>query len=159
MTHTAEEVIAYKRARFSTRLPVARRYTLSHFWIREEEPGVWRVGFTKFAARMLGEMVEYEFSVPAGVRVEIGQPIGWVEGFKAVSDVYSVVEGEFLGANPGLAQDITWVDSDPYQKGWFYQVRGVPDGNAVDVHGYMAALDATIDKMLASRYYKGDANA
>jgi hypothetical protein len=29
----------------------------------------------------------------------------------------------------------------------------------VDVHGYIAALDATIDKMLKSRYYKADADA
>jgi hypothetical protein len=35
----------------------------------------------------------------------------------------------------------------------------VPDKAAVDVHGYMAALDATIDKMLQSRYYKGDSDA
>jgi hypothetical protein len=69
MTQPREEVIAYKRARFATRLPVARRYTLSHFWLREEEPGVWQIGFAKFAARMLGEMVEYEFSVAAGTPV------------------------------------------------------------------------------------------
>jgi len=72
--------------------------------------GVWQVGFAKFAARMLGEMVEYEFSVAAGAPVEVGQSIGWVEGFKAVSDLYSVAAGEFLGSNPALAQDITLVD-------------------------------------------------
>src|SRR5439155_10549593 len=91
MTQLREDVIAYKRARFATRLPVARRYTLSHFWLREEEPGLWRVGFAKFAARMLGDLVEYDFSVPVGASVQVGQSIGWVEGFKAVSDVYCVV--------------------------------------------------------------------
>ena len=102
MSQSPEEVIAYKRARFATRLPVARRYTISHFWLREEEPGVWQVGFSKFATRMLGELVEYEFSVTAGAQVEIGQSIGWAEGFKAVSDLYSVVAGEFLGGNPAF---------------------------------------------------------
>src|ERR1700704_3774212 len=118
MSQNREEFIAYKRARFATRLPVPRRYTLSHFWLREEEPGVWLSGFTKFATRMLGEIVEYEFSVKAGEPVAIGQSIGWVEGFKAVSDIYSVVAGEFLGPNPALNQDITLVDSDPYNAGW-----------------------------------------
>ena len=159
MSQTREEVIAYKRARFATRLPVARRYTLSHFWLREETSEVWRIGFAKFAARMLGEMVEYEFSVRDGANVETGQSIGWVEGFKAVSDLYCVASGEFLGANPALAQDITLIDSDPYDKGWLYRVRGVPDLGSVDVHGYIAALDATIDRMLQSRYYKGDSDA
>ena len=159
MTQPPGEIIAYKRSRFATRLPVDRRYTLSHFWLREEEPGLWQAGFTKFASRMLGEMVEYEFSVKPGDLVAIGQPIGWVEGFKAVSDLYSVAAGEFLGPNPALTQNITLIDSDPYYKGWLYQVRGVPDPACVDVHGYMAALDATIDKMLQSRYYKGDSDA
>ena len=51
----SEGVIAYKRSRFSTRLPEGRRYMGSHFWLLEEEASVWRVGFTKFAARMLGD--------------------------------------------------------------------------------------------------------
>ena len=45
--------IHYKRSRFSTRLPWDRLYTASHFWVFEAEPGRWRVGLTKFAARML----------------------------------------------------------------------------------------------------------
>jgi glycine cleavage system H protein len=158
MSQPAEETIAYKRSRFATRLPVARRYTLSHFWLREEEPNLWTVGFGKFATRMLGDLVEYEFSAQAGGAVEVGQAIGWVEGFKATSDLYSVVTGEFLGANPALAKDITLVDSDPYNAGWLYRARGAPDKASVDVDGYMAALDATIDKMLASRFFKGESD-
>jgi len=78
MSQSPGEVIAYKRGRFATRLPVARRYTLSHFWLREEEPGLWLAGFTKFASRMLGELVEYEFSLKAGEPVAIASPSdGW----------------------------------------------------------------------------------
>src|SRR5258708_34476046 len=103
MTQLREEVIAYKRARFATRLPVARRYTLSHFWLREEEPGVWQIGCAKFAARMLGETVEYEFSMAAGAPVQGGQPIGWVGGFKAVSEPYRVGAGQLHGPTPAQA--------------------------------------------------------
>jgi len=159
MNRPSEEVIAYKRQRFATRLPANRRYTLSHFWLSEEEPNLWRIGFGKFATRMLGDLVEFEFSVPVGGLVEVGQKIGWVEGFKAVSDLYSAVGGEFLGANPALTEDITLVDSDPYYAGWLYRARGVPDNTSVDVHDYVAVLDATIDKMLKSRYYKGHSDA
>src|SRR6185312_12180859 len=55
------DVIAYKRSRFSTRLPTDRLYTPSHFWCAAEPEGVWRVGFTKFATRMLGDLVEFGF--------------------------------------------------------------------------------------------------
>ena len=57
------------------------------------------VGFTKFSVRMLGEMVESDYEVKVGEKVEIGEVIGWIEGFKATSDIYAV-EGEFKGGNP-----------------------------------------------------------
>jgi glycine cleavage system H protein len=141
------KVVAYKRSRFSTRLPTDRLYAPSHFWMAEVEPGVWRVGFTKFASRMLGDMVEQGYTAKPGERVEVGQTIGWIEGFKAVTDLYCVIAGEFLGGNPGLSDDITLADTDPYGAGWLYCVRGKPDPNNVDVAGYIEILDLTIDKM------------
>ncbi len=152
MTRAAGESLPYKRARFSTRLPVDRRYTAAHYWLLEETPGVWRAGFTKFATRMLGDLVEYEFTISPGAGVSIGQEIGWLEGFKAVTSIFSIAEGEFLGAGDGLHDDITALETDPYGRGWLYRTRGRPDPLAVDVQGYMAILDATIDKMLASRH-------
>jgi len=151
-------VVAYKRSRFSTRLPEGRLYTASHYWLLGEPDGVWRVGFTKFAARMLGDLVEYEFTPAQGMRIEVGQKIGWVEGFKAVSDLYCVAEGEFLGPNPELASDITLADHDPYHRGWLYRIRGTPDPKASDVQGYIAVLDATIDKMIEHRHSGEDSD-
>ena len=148
----SSETVAYKRSRFSTRLPMAYRYTPSHYWLLEVEPGIWRVGFTKFATRMLGDIVEFDFKVQAGAAIEAGQVLGWTEGFKAMSDIYSAASGEFLGANPALAASITLVDHDPYGEGWLYRVRGAPDPRGTDVHGYIAALDATIDAMLQGRH-------
>ena len=149
------EPIRYRRSRFSTRLPVDRRYTAAHYWLAEIEPGRWRVGYTRFATRMLGELVEVSLSPQPGERVAIGEVIGWIEGFKAITDVYSVVAGEYLGINPVLATEITLIDTDPYGAGWLYEVRGDPEPNSVDVHGYVAILDATIDRMLAHRHTEG----
>lgn len=150
------ETLHYKRSRFSSRLPVNYRYTPSHYWLHETQPGLWRVGLTNFATRMLGEIVEFDFTVPKGDVIEVGQTIGWIEGFKAVSDIYSAASGEFLGANPGISGAITSIDHDPYGEGWLYEVRGVPDPRHVDVQGYVAVLDATIDTMLRDRHAKGE---
>lgn len=147
-----ESVYYYKRSRFSTRLPEGRRYTASHYWLVEEEAGIWRVGMTKFATRMLGDLVEYGFDAKAGSAIELGAKIGWLEGFKAVADLYSVVSGELLNVNPDLDADITLADSDPYGRGWLYRAKGTPDEGNTDVAGYVAVLDATIEKMLASRH-------
>ena len=130
MTPDPRDGIYYKRARFATRLPADRLYTASHCWIAEQAPGRWRVGLTKFAARMLGDVVDLGFDVHEGDRTEIGQVIGWLEGFKARTDLYCVVEGRFEGGNPGLEKEIDLVDSDRYRRGWLYQVEGRPDPDA-----------------------------
>lgn len=156
MQDDRSETVYYKRSRFSSRLPADRLYTPSHFWAAEVEPGAWRVGFTKFATRMLGDLVEHGFNVKTGDAVAVGQTIGWVEGFKALTDLYCVIDGEFLGANPALETDITLTDSDPYGRGWLYTARGRPEQNSVDVQGYTQLLDLTIDKM---REKAGEAGA
>lgn len=140
--------VYYKRARFTSRLPASHRYDPSHFWLAEEEPGVFRIGFTKFAARMLGDFVEMSFNVKVGEVVELGQPIGELEGFKALSDIYCAAQGEFLGSNPAIETDPSLVDRDPYDAGWLYRVKGKPNESVLDVDGYVNLLDATIDQML-----------
>jgi glycine cleavage system H protein len=146
------ETVVYKRSRFSSRLPAAYRYTPSHYWLHESSPGVWRVGFTKFATRMLGDMVEFDFTVKKDETIEVGQVIGWTEGFKALSDIYSAANGVFVGVNPAISATITLIDNDPFDAGWLYEVRGTPDPRSVDVNGYVAVLDTTIDTMLRNRH-------
>jgi len=99
---------------------------------------------------MLGEIVEYGFNPASGDTIKLGEGIGWVEGFKAVSDVYSVLQGEFAGANPALENDITLLDTDPYGDGWLYLAKGQPDPSHVDAVGYVDVLDTAIDKILES---------
>lgn len=152
------EEIRYRRSRFSTRLPVGRLYSRSHYWLQEEEPGVWRVGFTRFATRMLGDFVEMGFEPAPGGAVSVGETIGWVEGFKALTQLYSVLNGEFGGGNPALEEDITLTDTDPYGAGWLYRVRGTPESDCLDAAGYAALLDHTIDGMI-EKYGGDDASA
>lgn len=146
----APEELHYRRSLFRTRLPGDRLYTASHFWIQEQQDGLWRVGVTKFASRMLGDVVEIGFEVPQGAGVEIGDVIGWFEGFKARSDLYSVISGTFAGSNPELVDRIALIDDDRYRRGWLYEVRGTREPNAMDMHGYATLLDETIDRMRRS---------
>src|SRR6187399_2821517 len=121
MTEARNGTIYYKKSRFITHLPEGRLYTRSHYWLFQAEPaGVWRIGMTKFANRMLGDIVEFGFNVQRGAPVEVGQAVGWMEGFKAISDIYCVAKGEFVRANPALDADITLLDTKPYGEGWLY---------------------------------------
>ena len=104
---------------------------------------------TKFATRMLGEIVDHGFNVAPEAEVHPGDPIGWIEGFKAVSDLFCIAEGKFLGGNPLLKEAVERVGKDPYEDGWLYEVKGKPDSKCMDVNGYCAVLDAAIDRILA----------
>ena len=148
MPECQPDELKYKRSRFTARLPTDRLYSPSHYWLKQLDDGQWRIGFTRFAKRMLGDIVEFQFEAKSGQAVSIGQHIGWVEAFKAVSDIYCVIEGTFEGGNAALAADPTLVDEDPHNAGWLYAARGTPDPRCVDAQGYAAMLDAHIDKML-----------
>ncbi len=103
---------------------------------------------TKFATRMLGEMVDQGFDVQSSDALRHGQIIGWLEGFKAISDLYSIIQGNFLRANPSLKESIQSISKSPYQKGWLYEAEGLPDPHTMDVDQYTSLLDTTIDKIL-----------
>lgn len=141
----------YKRSNFVTHLPVDCLYSPSHFWLARVEGERWRVGFTKFATRMLGEIVDVQIDAKLGNVVASGDIIGSIEGFKAISDIYCVADGKFLGANPALKSDIELVGREPYAGGWLYELEGKPDEKCGSVDEYRALLDATIDRMLAKQ--------
>ena len=152
MTDSRSAALYYRRSRFTTHLPRDRRYSPAHYWLLEEAPGVWRVGLTKFATRMLGDIVEFDFGVKPGTNVELGDEIGTIEGLKAVASVFAVGSGAFLGEGSALRDDVTRLESDPYGAGWLYRLQGSPGAETVDVEGYAAILDATIDRMLDNRH-------
>ncbi len=144
----------YKRSHFVTHLPVDYLYTRSHFWLARQTNGDWRIGLTKFATRMLGDMVDHGFELEAGADANIGQIVGWVEGFKAISDVYCVAQGTFAGGNAVLRETISLIDKKPYSDGWLYAVRGTPDEKCLEVQGYREHLDRAIDLILSKQKHE-----
>ena len=145
------ETIFFKRSHFATRLPVDALYSPSHYWLAREPDGLWRVGFSKFAVRMLGDLVDQAFDTPVGGAVQPGKIIGWIEGFKAISDIYCVVDGIFQGGNPSLKGQLDRINSDPYGAGWLYRAAGEPDPSCMPAQDYANLLNATIDRMLAQQ--------
>jgi len=133
------ETLHYRRSHFVTRLPVDYFYTPSHCWLeRRNDEGLWRVGLTKFATRMLGELVDYGFEEQPGSAVRTGQIVGWIDG-------------AFTGTNSSLEKKINAIDKDPYNTGWLYEATGEPDTKRMNVDAYAAVLDKTIDKILENQ--------
>lgn len=150
--------LPYQRCAFTTRMPTDRLFTPGHAWLERSDDG-WRVGLTSFATRMLGEAVSFGFDTEPGARVERGQAIGWIEGFKAISELYAPLDGTFLGPNPTLPDRIEAVTEAPFYSGWLYRIEGEPPPDAMDVHGYASMLDGLIDHMARARSQAADASA
>jgi glycine cleavage system H protein len=149
MDDARPKTIFFKRSHFATHLPAGALYSPSHFWLTPEPGGLWRVGFSKFAVRMLGDLVDQAFEVPVGEPVQPGKIIGWIEGFKAISDIYCVIDGTFQGGNPSLKGQLDLINQSPYDAGWLYRASGQPDPNCMPAGDYVDLLNATIDRMLA----------
>ena len=141
------KALLYKRSRFETYLPLDRLYSPTHYWLLKQE-GVWRVGLTRFRTHHLGEIVDYGFDIQSGMTVRVAQVLGWIEGFKAVSDLVCAVHGKFAGSNPNLSRHTETIDRDCYGEGWLYEAIGQPDPRCLDASAYAAQLDNTIDELI-----------
>ena len=148
MTPSSPKTLFFKQSHFVTHLPVDYRYTRSHHWAERRTGERLRLGFTKFATRMLGEIVDHNFETAIGAAVRPGQVLGWVEGFKALSDLICVGQGTFAGGNPALEENIALISEANYLDGWLYEIDGQLDEQSLNVQQYADHLKLTIDKIL-----------
>jgi glycine cleavage system H protein len=99
-------------------------YAETHEWVRVGQEGgrkVGTVGITAFALEQLTDLVHMVLP-KVGTQVKAGQPFGEVESVKAVSDLYSPVDGEVIAVHSDLAQKLETLNSDPYNAGWMIKV-------------------------------------
>jgi glycine cleavage system H protein len=107
--------------------PKNLRYAATHEWSSLEGNTV-TLGITKFAVEQLTDVVYIELPDP-GDNVFAGESFGEIESVKAVSDLYSPVDGEVIAVNEKLLDDPTLVTQDPYGKGWMIKIKCEPGQN------------------------------
>jgi glycine cleavage system H protein len=97
-------------------LPTDRSYLRNHMWALEV-PGGWRFGLTAYAVKLLGDIHCLEWSVSPGSVLDGSQPIGFIEGSKATSDLYSPMAGRVLELNDAVLTDPTLLSAYPDRTG------------------------------------------
>jgi glycine cleavage system H protein len=107
--------------------PKDLRYSATHEWA-SLEGSTCTIGITKFAVDQLTDVVYIELP-DIGDSVFAGESFGEVESVKAVSDLYSPIDGEVIAVNEKLLDDPTVVTGDPYGKGWLVKVKIEPGHN------------------------------
>ena len=98
-------------------------YTTEHEYVqRTADPAVVRVGITDYAQGELGDVVFVNLP-KVGDRLASHQSFGTIEAVKAVSELYSPIEGEVVEVNGALDRDPAVVNRDPYGDGWMVAIR------------------------------------
>ena len=101
-------------------------YTEEHEWARIEND-VAVIGITDHAQDQLGDIVHIE--MPAiGDELMERDSIGVIESVKAVSDLYSPLNGEVIEINKDVEDDPSLVNQDPYGDGWLFKLRLQEEG-------------------------------
>src|SRR6516165_12826555 len=96
--------------------PKNLRYAKSHEWAILEGD-TCTLGISKFAVDQLTDVVYIELP-EVGDHVFAGESFGEIESVKAVSDIYSPINGEVSEVNEKLLNDPGAIGEDPYGKGW-----------------------------------------
>jgi glycine cleavage system H protein len=101
-------------------------YSKTHEWVRvEADPAGGKIaviGLTAFALEALTDLIHVELP-QVGQAVKAGEPFGEIESVKAVSDLYSPIDGTVAAANSTLADNLEHLADDPYQTGWFIKIK------------------------------------
>ena len=99
--------------------PDDRRYTKEHEWVMLDSAAENNAvaGITDFAQDQLGDIVFFELPKVGDSLTHLDK-MGEVESVKAVSDLFSPIDGVVTEINEKLLDHPELVNEDPFGEGW-----------------------------------------
>ncbi|MCG7657002.1 glycine cleavage system protein GcvH [Wielerella bovis] len=113
-----------------SQIPENLAYTATHQWLRTETNSIATIGITDYAQETLGDIIFVELP-KIGDFLSAQQHAATVESVKSASDVYCPVAGEVVAINTALLDAPELANSQPYDTGWFFQIRPSVDADFV----------------------------
>lgn len=119
--------------------PKELKYTKDHEWAKIDGK-IATIGITDHAQSALGDVVFVELP-KAGRVLKKGETFGVVESIKAVSDLYSPLDGKVVEVNSALPDDPSAVNKDPYGAAWMVKIEvGAPPADLMDSAAYSSLV-------------------
>ena len=116
-------------------------FAKTHEWVAiEPGPGgekIATVGISAFALEALTDLVYIELP-KLGRTLKAGESLGEIESVKAVSDLYSPVDGTVVAVHDSLPNELESLPADPYGKGWIVKIKLSDEGALKDLMDYAA---------------------
>jgi glycine cleavage system H protein len=103
------------------KFPENLKYTKDHEWTKLDG-NIATVGITDHAQSSLGDIVFIDLP-KVGRYVKKGEAFGVVESIKAVSDLYSPVDGKIIEVNSALVDSPGNINSNPYDESWMVKIE------------------------------------
>ena len=100
-------------------------YSKTHEWLHLEETdgdSIATVGISAFAVEALTDLVHIQLP-QVGQLVTASSSFGEVESVKAVSDLYSPINGTVIEVNETLTNNPEILNADPYGEGWIARIQ------------------------------------
>jgi glycine cleavage system H protein len=103
-------------------VPEDLMYTKSHEWVKILSGGLVEIGLTDHAQSELGDIVFVNLPKPGDV-LKAGEPFADVESVKAVSDIFSPVNGTVKEVNEAVLSAPESINATPYDS-WLIRAEG-----------------------------------
>ncbi len=113
--------------------PSELKYTKSHEWIKEED-GKFLVGLTEFAQDQMGGIVFVDLPEEEDEFSE-GESFAEAESVKAVSEIFSPIEGSVVEVNEELEDEPQLINEKPYEA-WIAKFEGELVAEVLDAEAY-----------------------
>jgi glycine cleavage system H protein len=104
------------------KIPQGIYFSKNHTWTHLGESGAAKVGLDDFLQHVIGELQLSGLKDP-GDSIRKGELLAEIEQDGKQLKVYSPISGEVLETNALLAENPEMINTDPYQKGWLYQIK------------------------------------
>lgn len=105
--------------------PVIRErllYTSNHMWAAVTPGGTVRVGLSEYAQERLKGVAAIQ-THPVGYEVKKGEPLGAVETWMFVFDLYSPISGKIVNINKILQDDPLIINKNPFETAWIAEIK------------------------------------
>jgi len=120
-------------------LPAELRYAKSHEWVKDLGKGLFEIGISDYAQKELGDIV-YVNLPKAGDELNAGKPFADVESVKAVSDIFSPLDGTVKEVNEAVLSAPESINKAPYDS-WLIRAEGsVPEGKLLSAGEYEKSI-------------------
>lgn len=101
--------------------PGTLKYGRYHEWVNVEGKIV-TLGITDYAQESLGDIVFVELPTE-GDDIFAGEPYGSVESVKAISDIFSPLNGKVVAVNEAVLDSPDLLNVNPYGAAWLIKVE------------------------------------